>query len=260
MVILAALLLASPYRVYVSNEASDDVAVIENDAVVARIPVGKRPRGIRLGPGGKLYVAVSGSPRGGPGQRDEDLPPPDRAQDGIAVVDLARGVAVGRLPGGPDPESFDLSPDGRFLYISNEDAAALSVVDIPAGRIVRTVKVGAQPEGVTVAPDGRAIYVTSEEDNEVDIIDALTFKLLARPAVAARPRAVAFARDGKRAFVSAEQGAAVDVIDARTHRRSGRIRIEGPGAKPMGLAMAPDGSLYVADDTKGKVWRIMYKK
>jgi len=22
--------------------------------------------------------------------------------------------------------------------------------------------------------------------------------------------------------------------------------------------MAPDGSLYVADDTKGKVWRIMY--
>ncbi|TMA09643.1 MAG: hypothetical protein E6J84_15415, partial [Deltaproteobacteria bacterium] len=148
MVILAALLLASPYRVYVSNEASDDVAVID------------------------------------------------------------RGVAVGRLPGGPDPESFDLSPDGRFLYVSNEDAAALSVVDIPAARIVRTVKVGAQPEGVTVAPDGRAIYVTSEEDNEVDIIDALTFKLLARPAVAARPRAVAFARDGKRAFVSAEQGAA----------------------------------------------------
>jgi len=58
MVILAALLLASPYRVYVSNEASDDVAVIENDAVVAHIPVGKRPRGIRLGPGGKLYVRL----------------------------------------------------------------------------------------------------------------------------------------------------------------------------------------------------------
>src|SRR2546429_4747769 len=31
--------------------------------------------------GGKLYVAVSGSPRAGPGQREEDLPPADRAQD-----------------------------------------------------------------------------------------------------------------------------------------------------------------------------------
>src|SRR5947208_548428 len=135
MLLLAALLLAAPHRVYTSNEASDDVAVIEDDALVARIPVGKRPRGLKLGPGGKLYVAVSGSPRGGPGQRDEDLPPADRAQDGIAVVDLALGKVVGRLPGGPDPESFDLSPDGKLLYVSNEDAAALTVVDIKASRI-----------------------------------------------------------------------------------------------------------------------------
>ena len=161
MSILAALLLALPHRVYVSNEASDDVSVIENDAVVARIAVGKRPRGIKLGPGGKLYVAVSGSPRAGPGQREEDLPPADRAQDGIAVVDLGRGEVTGRLPGGPDPESFDLSADGKLLYVSNEDASALTVVDIKASRIVRSVKVGAQPEGVTVSPDGRAIYVTN---------------------------------------------------------------------------------------------------
>src|SRR5205085_92908 len=152
VLLLAALLLAAPYRVYVSNEASGDVAVIENDALVARIPVGTRPRGLRIGPGNKLYVAVSGSPRGGPGQRDEDLPPPDRAQDGIAVVDLARRETIGRLPGGPDPESFDLSPDGKLLYVSNEDTAALSVVDIEARKVLRTVKVGAEPEGVTVRP------------------------------------------------------------------------------------------------------------
>src|SRR5438445_10108738 len=35
VLILATLLLALPHRVYVSNEASDDVSVIENDAVVA---------------------------------------------------------------------------------------------------------------------------------------------------------------------------------------------------------------------------------
>jgi glucose/arabinose dehydrogenase len=31
-------------------------------------------------------------------------------------------------------------------------------------------------------------------------------------------------------------------------------------ARPCGLAVGPDGSLYVVDDTKGKVWRIVYKK
>ncbi len=31
-------------------------------------------------------------------------------------------------------------------------------------------------------------------------------------------------------------------------------------ARPGGLAQAPDGSLYITEDTKGKVWRVMYKK
>lgn len=29
--------------------------------------------------------------------------------------------------------------------------------------------------------------------------------------------------------------------------------------RPMGLAMGPDGSLYISDTEKGKIWRIMYK-
>jgi glucose/arabinose dehydrogenase len=38
------------------------------------------------------------------------------------------------------------------------------------------------------------------------------------------------------------------------------MRPNDAAARPGGLAMAPDGSLYVAEDVKGKVWRIMYKK
>lgn len=253
MLLLLALLCA-PYRVFVSNEGSGDVTVIEGEAPVARIAVGRRPRGIKLGPDGRLYVAVSGSPRAGPNTRDEDLPPPDRAEDGIAVVDLDHGNRVSRLPGGPDPESFDLSRDGKLLFVSNEDAAALSVVEIEAARVATSVKVGGQPEGVTVSPDGRFIYVTSEEDGEVDVLDGTRFALVARPKTDARPRAVAFTPDGSRAFVSAEQGAAVDILDARRHAKIDRVTIPGAGAKPMGLAMTRDGSrLFVSTGRGGSV-------
>src|SRR5438552_4134178 len=53
-----------PPRVYVTNEASGDVTVIDagSDRVIATIPVGKRLRGIQVSPNGKtVYVALSGS-------------------------------------------------------------------------------------------------------------------------------------------------------------------------------------------------------
>src|SRR5690606_4462941 len=75
---------------YVSNEDSHDLSVIDlgTHQVVATIPVGKRPRGLRVSPDGALVLtAVSGSPKSPPGTDESKLPPPDRSADGIAVVD-----------------------------------------------------------------------------------------------------------------------------------------------------------------------------
>src|SRR2546428_9827801 len=79
-------------RIYVTNEASGDLSVIDaaSQSVIATIPVGKRPRGIRVSPDkSTLYVALSGSPVAGPGVDESTLPPPDRNADGIGVVDTA---------------------------------------------------------------------------------------------------------------------------------------------------------------------------
>lgn len=51
-------------RMYVTNEGSSDVAIIDTrtDHVVGRIVVGNRPRGIHVAPDGHtLFVALSGS-------------------------------------------------------------------------------------------------------------------------------------------------------------------------------------------------------
>ena len=57
-------------RVYVTNETSGDLTIINGDTqtVIATAALGKRPRGIQASPDGKsLYVALSGSPPAGPG-------------------------------------------------------------------------------------------------------------------------------------------------------------------------------------------------
>ena len=65
----AGALAAGDYQVFVSNERSGDLTVINGAdfEVIATIPVGKRPRGIHASPDGRmLYVALSGTPISGP--------------------------------------------------------------------------------------------------------------------------------------------------------------------------------------------------
>src|SRR5215475_8622565 len=170
-----------PVTIYVTNEASGDLSVIDaaNNEVIATIPLGKRPRGIHITPDKKnIFVALSGSPIAGPGVDEDSLPPPDKSADGIGIVDVDRNAFLKLMPVGSDPEQFAISDDGARLYVSNEDAGLASVVDISKGQILKSLPVGKEPEGVSLSPDGKTVYVTSENDGTVTVIDAKDFGLL----------------------------------------------------------------------------------
>jgi YVTN family beta-propeller protein len=237
-------------RLYVSDETGGAVVVIDpaTGQVIERIAVGKRPRGLRISrDGASLLVALSGSPIAGPGVDESKLPPADRAADGIGVVDLATRKLVRTLPSGQDPEAFDLSLDGKTLYVSNEETAEMSVLDLSTGAITTRVKIGGEPEGVTVRPDGREVYVTCEEDNEVYAVDTTTLKVVGRMKTAARPRSIAFTKDGSAAFVTDENAATVTILNPAKHAVAGAIVLPRPAGspappRPMGAVLTPDGT------------------
>ena len=163
----------------------------ETGQVIERIAVGKRPRGVRLSPSGdQLFVALSGSPIAPPGVDESKLPPPDRSADGIGAVDLATHKLTRTYASGQDPEAFDVSLDGRTIFVSNEETSEMSVLDLASGTVTRRVPVGGEPEGVTLRPDGKEVYVTCEEDNEVFAVNTSTFAVTGRTKVGPRPRAV----------------------------------------------------------------------
>ena len=149
-----------PYYVYVTNEGSGDLSVIDpiSRTVTATIPLGKRPRGVqRNSDGTQLFAALSGSPVAGPGVDESKLPPPDKAADGIGVVDTVARKLLRVVNGGSDPEQLAVTADGSRAYIANEDAGAASVLELATGKIIASVPVGSEPEGVTMRPDGREV-------------------------------------------------------------------------------------------------------
>jgi YVTN family beta-propeller protein len=248
------------YRIYVTNEASGDLTVIDsaNHDVIATVKLGKRPRGIRSSPDGKtIYVALSGSPFAPPGVDESTLPPPDRSADGIGVVDAVENKLVKIIRAGQDPESFDVTTDGHTLYVSNEDDEKTSIVDLGTGEVRAAVAVGEEPEGVTLTPDGKFCYVTSEGAHAIYVIDTAARKLAKKVRIGKRPRAVVFRKDGAKGYVSQENEGAVAVIDARKHVLVKQIKLEGQGVKPMGLVLSNDESrLYVSTGRFHKVFVI----
>ncbi len=239
----------APHHVYVTAEFGGVLMVIdgETDQVIQNVPLGKRPRGLRLSPDGReIYVALSGSPVAGPGVDEKTLPPPDKTADGIGVVDVKTLTLRRVLRGVSDPEQLALSPDGRRLYVASEDTGLALVMDAASGRTLGQASVGAEPEGVAVSPDGREAYVTSETAGTVSALDARTFRVLATRPVGLRTRGVVFSADGARVYVTSEDGANLVVFDAKSHTQIATVSFPGRNAKPMGVVLSRDGrTMYV---------------
>src|SRR5437773_18665 len=239
---------STSYLIFVSNERSGDVTVIDGstDAVIATVPVGKRPRGIHATPDGKrLFVTLSGSPRMAPGV-DENRAPADKTADGLGVIDVAARKLIDRWHVGSDPEQFAVSKDGKFGFVANEDDASASIIDLSSGQSRGKVKVSEEPEGVGVNPANGEVYVTCEEKGEVFAIDPDEQRVIAKIDTGGRPRSVAFLPDGARAYVACENGGYVAVIDAQSHKLLSKIQLP-MGSLPMGTAISKDvNELYVS--------------
>lgn len=259
---------AAAYQVYVTNEKSGDVTVIDGSdfKVVATLLVGKRPRGIHLSPDGKFaYVALSGTPIEGPPQidahgnpifdkkKDDDDENADKSADGIGVLDVRAQKLTGKLNAGSDPEEFALSKNGRQIYISNEDTKTASVIDIASGKLAHIIPVGQEPEGVTTTPDGKQFYVTCEAGGDIYVVDAHSYSAVAHFKVNGRPRSVEFLSTAAIGFIPSESAGELNVIDSLHAEVLKTIKLP-LGSRPMRVKLSPDEKrLYVSNGRAGTI-------
>src|SRR5258708_1317998 len=234
---------AAAYRVYVTNERSNDLTVIAgaNRQALATLPLGQRPRGLRLGPDGRtLYIALSGSPIARPGMDESKLPPPDKAADGIVAFDVLAGKAQRIIKGVSNPEQLAVSKDGR-LYAADEDAGTLVVLAIAAGSIIAALRAG-------FSPDGRGAFVGGEVNRVIKAIDTQSLAVVRSATLVGdtlKPMGLAVSPDGKRLYVSAGRGGQVLALDAVSLAVKG---VAATGGRPWGTALIPAGHLLYTPD------------
>jgi PQQ-dependent catabolism-associated beta-propeller protein len=214
---------------YVSSEKDNSLTLIDLGtlSVKGTIATCKRARHVQLMPDAKIMVACT----------DSNM---------ADVIDPSTSKSLRRIPMGQEPEAFDISPDAKTVYVSNEDEGTLAFVDAATGKTLKTVKVGKEPEGVKVSADGAIVYVTSEVASMVHVIDTATAKVTKNIKVGKRPRRMALTPDGKELWVTNELDASVSIVSTADHSVAGSIRFEVKGARaaditPVGIQISRDG-------------------
>jgi PQQ-dependent catabolism-associated beta-propeller protein len=232
--IAATLLLASGFAAaqtaYVTSEKDQaltklDLATMAVKGTV-KVPC-KKGRHIALTPDRKLMVACTES-------------------NNALIIDPATDQVLRTIPLGDDPEAFDLSPDGKTIYVSNEEDGAASFIDFATGKATQQIKVGEEPEGVKASADGKTVYVTSEVASLIHVIDTTTAKVVKNIKVGKRPRRMAITPDGKELWVTNELDTSVSIIDTTKNEVIHTLKFEVKGARaqdisPVGITMTRDG-------------------
>lgn len=188
---------------YAANWVSDDVAEIDLATGTARrlLRTVRTPRGLYVTPDGRrLFVAgyedgeieridlVTGDTavllRTGGAMRHlvgdaRFLYADDMALDRVFVVDLATEDVKELARTDEKPNSMDLSPDGRVLYVSNRgengdsyylpgpEWGSVLAIDTLTGAVLDAIVGGNQCTGLDVSPDGRTLAFSDFLDNRV---------------------------------------------------------------------------------------------
>jgi YVTN family beta-propeller protein len=154
---------------------------------------------------------------------------------------------------GAVPKVVAVTPDGRYVLVSNWCTWDLSVISTKKGREVKRISIGAYPRGIAVSPKGNAAYVAVMGGSELVRVD-LERWTTSSMAVGAGPRAAEFHPSDRYIFVSLNAEGRVAKLDLR----DGVVRAKvATGSAPRSLALAADGrALYVVNYESGTVTKL----
>jgi YVTN family beta-propeller protein len=137
---------------------------------------------------------------------------------------------------GDGSEGFDVSPDGREIWVANAHDGSISIIDFPAKKVTQTLGAGLRGANrLKFTPNGKHVFVSSLGGPDVAVFDSASRKEIKRIPVGHGAAGIEMQSDGARVFVASTPDNYVSVVDLKSLEVVGHIDV---GIEPDGLAWA----------------------
>lgn len=140
-------------------------------------------------------------------------------------------IAVGR-----GSEGFDVTPDGKEIWVANAGDGTISIIDVGAKRVAQTQRANVPGANrLKFTPDGKLALVSSLRLPDLVIFDVATRQEIKRVKIGRGAAGIEIQPDGARAYVACTPDDYIVVVDLKSMDVIGHI---DAGKQPDGLAWA----------------------
>ena len=140
------------------------------------------------------------------------------------------------IPVGRGAEGFDVSPDGKEIWVANAQDGTISIIDVAGKKVVQTLEANVRGANrLKFTPDGKLVFVSTLGGPDLVVLDASTRKEVKRLKIGSGAAGILMQPDGLRAYVACTPDDYVAVIDVKSLEMTGKI---AAGKHPDGLAWA----------------------
>jgi YVTN family beta-propeller protein len=156
-------------------------------------------------------------------------------------------------PVGSVPKVVEVTPDNKYVLVSNWCSYDLKVISVETQKTVKTIKIGRYPRGIAVSNDGKTAYVAEMGGNRIHVVNLDDFSVSYIP-IGSNPRAIVLSPDNSMMYVTMNLSGKVASWNLSTNKAGKTVKT---GKAARSLAISDDGSaLFVVNfvsDTVSKV-------
>jgi YVTN family beta-propeller protein len=171
----------------------------------------------------------------------------------LSRINLSTKKIDAIYPVGSVPKVVKITPDNKYLLVSNWCSYTVTIISVETGKTVSSVKIGRYPRGIAITKDSRYAYVAEMGGANIHRIDLGDFSQTLIP-VGPNPRAVVLSPDGTKLYVTMNVSGRVQAWDLVGGKS---IKSVKTGLAARSLDISSDGSaLFVVNfnsDTVSKV-------